>query len=579
METRRETTAISLVIFFAFLLMGGVITTAQAQQIQVTAADPPSTAQGTLNLNVKVTGKGFKNGAQAKWFVTGTTNPGGVIVNATAFVNSGELTANITVDDTATIANFDIAVTNPDGRGGKGTELFKVTEKGGNASCPPIQPAPTSDTKCYAVSAGCLDTMFGTSGFVTTDPDGPTYSDIPADTVVQSDGKIIVTGQTTNQVNGTGTDFIVLRYNPDGTLDIAFGDPDPLNPSLRRGYVVTPFTTGVDLANTVVLQPDGKIVVGGWSSPGDMAVARYNTDGTLDATFGSAGKVVISFGSAASIRQIVIQSDHKLILAGQGGAPSFFAVVRLNPNGTLDSSFGTGGKVVVNPSSVKRGHGEAWTLGIQRIPAVTGEERIVVGGWSTTGPGAAVEWTMMRFKANGATDTSFGLSGRVTTSFFGFGDQLRRLAIDSANRIVAAGFTNTATNCGNYVIDFAIVRYTQDGSLDVNFSGGKQTVDIYGGNDNLYGLAIQPDGKLLIAGSAYSSDQTVKDFALVRFNDNGTRDFGFGLLGNGIVTTDFYGHQDYAYAVAVQPTDGKIVVTGSIYVNSTGDIGVARFWW
>ena len=134
MSARHQTTPIYWSIVFWILLLAGAAGSAQAQQIQVTAADPSSTAQGTINLNVKVTGKGFKNGAQAKWFVTGTTDPGGVTVNSTAFVNSGELTANITVADTAVIANFDIAVSNPDGRGGKGTELFAVTPKG-QTSC------------------------------------------------------------------------------------------------------------------------------------------------------------------------------------------------------------------------------------------------------------------------------------------------------------------------------------------------------------------------------------------------------------------------------------------------------------
>jgi len=98
-------------------------------QIQVTASDPMAAEQGTINLNVKVTGKGFKNGAKAKWFVTGSTDTGGVTVNSTTFVSSTEVTANITVDDAAAVSNFDIQVTNADGRGGKGTELFKVTAK------------------------------------------------------------------------------------------------------------------------------------------------------------------------------------------------------------------------------------------------------------------------------------------------------------------------------------------------------------------------------------------------------------------------------------------------------------------
>src|SRR5262249_43282287 len=145
-------------------------------QVQVTAADPASTTQGTLNLNVKVTGKGFKNGAQAKWFVTGTTNPGGVTVNATAFVSASELTANITVDDAAAIANFDIAVTNPDGRGGKGTELFAVTSNGGgnNSTC-----TPQITTAC-PTGSGCLDPGFNGTGQVLTNTDGsvPSGSDL-----------------------------------------------------------------------------------------------------------------------------------------------------------------------------------------------------------------------------------------------------------------------------------------------------------------------------------------------------------------------------------------------------------------
>jgi hypothetical protein len=121
-----------LVFSLGFVLAIGLFTSIHAQQIQVTAADPAATQQGTLNLNVKVTGKGFRNGAKAKWFISGTTDPGGVTVNSTTFVGSTELTANITVSDTAFIGNFDIQVANTDGRGGKGTELFAVTSR---ASC------------------------------------------------------------------------------------------------------------------------------------------------------------------------------------------------------------------------------------------------------------------------------------------------------------------------------------------------------------------------------------------------------------------------------------------------------------
>ena len=129
--SRMALAAIFLFISLGFLfgIHNSRVAQAQGGQVAVTAADPMSATQGTVNLNVKVTGKGFKNGAKAKWLVTGTTDPGGVTVNSTTFVSGSELTANITVDDAATVANFDIAVTNADGRGGKGTELFVVTQK------------------------------------------------------------------------------------------------------------------------------------------------------------------------------------------------------------------------------------------------------------------------------------------------------------------------------------------------------------------------------------------------------------------------------------------------------------------
>jgi len=134
MDPQRRYLFAPVFLCLVFVLLHGLTALAQGQQVQVTAADPPAAAQGTTNLNVKVTGKGFKNGAKAKWYVSGTTDSGGVTVNTTTFVSGTEVTANITVSDTAVIANFDIQVLNSDGRGGKGTELFAVTAKS-QSSC------------------------------------------------------------------------------------------------------------------------------------------------------------------------------------------------------------------------------------------------------------------------------------------------------------------------------------------------------------------------------------------------------------------------------------------------------------
>ena len=133
----------------------------QAQQIQVTAADPPAAEQGTVNLNVSIKGKGFKKGATASFVLTGTDDPDGIAVNSTTFVSAGELIANINVAETATITKFDIKVRNSDGRIGKGTELFSVIQKSGNNS------------SAIPVSNTIADTTAGQPHSIQSDQQGP----------------------------------------------------------------------------------------------------------------------------------------------------------------------------------------------------------------------------------------------------------------------------------------------------------------------------------------------------------------------------------------------------------------------
>jgi uncharacterized delta-60 repeat protein len=541
-------------------------------QIQVTAANPASGAQGTLNLNVKVTGKGFKNGAKAKWLVSGSSDTGGVTVNSTTFVSSTEVTANITVAETATIANFDIQVTNSDGRGGKGTELFAVTPKGGgNALCPPMQPAPASDSRCYGNFPGCLDSTFGGTGFVIKEMGQPNQVSWVRSLAIQPDGKIVAAVQVPD-VNGL-SDFGVFRFNDDGALDTSFGDPDPANAPLRLGYVVTAVTPDPDIPNSIAIQADGKIVVSG----GLDDVVRYNTNGTLDTAFGIGG---IAHLTGVSLSDMAIQSDGKIVLAGLSG--DRWSIVRLNTNGSLDVAFGSAGYAEANPSGTKRGSSGVRGLAIQRIPAVTGEERIVVVGSSRPTSNGPFEWTLMRFRSTGAADTTFGTSGIVKTPFAGFGSGAGRVRIDSSNRIVVAG-TATPYNpsCGGYVGDFAVARYNENGTLDGSFGGGTQFIDIYGGGDgNAWGLNIQPDGKILISGDATSSDNTVGHFALVRLNPDGSRDTAFGILGNGVTTLSPYGYRSRAWGGVVLQPDGKIVLGGSTLLapGAEGDMIVARYW-
>ena len=551
----------------------------QGPQVQVTAADPALAEQGTINLNVKVTGKGFKNGAKAKWFVTGTTDTGGVTVNSTTFVSSSEVTANITVSDTAVIANFDIQVLNSDGRGGKGTELFRVTAKGGgNSSCPPMQPSPTSDTKCYGALPGCLDATFAGVGYTNlVVGTGATAAQAGA-VLVQGDGKIVI-GARPYFPATTSTDFAVIRLNLDGSLDTSFGDVDPFNAGLRRGYTITSLSTGSDYLEALAVQPDGKIIVNGTRGvdtgtrrgESHIVVVRYTSNGVLDTTFGSSGIVDVGAGSARSA--VALQEDGKIVVVDGS------RVSRFNTNGTFDFTFGSSGQITVNASGSNGGFTSfGWDIVMQRVPAITGEERILLTGYS--GSGGPSVWTLMRLRSNGAADTSFGSNGIAKTTFSGLGDRALDVAIDSSNRIVAAGLISLNGPCGTYVADYAVVRYSEAGALDASFGGGKQIIDVYGGRDWETSVAIQTDGRIVIAGSSYSSDGKAGHIALVRLNGDGTRDSTFGLLGNGVVTLDAYGFDTHAYAnVALNPSDGKIVIAGVTNPVAAGplEILVARY--
>jgi len=230
----RLTRSTTLVALFLLVCLGllltslnGRVSNAQGGQVQVNAADPAATAQGTVNLNVKVTGKGFKNGAKAKWFVTGTTDTGGVTVNSTTFVSSTELTANVTVADTAAIANFDIQVLNSDGRGGKGTELFAVTAKGqGQTTC-------GSDVTNLSVSVYKYTDATNTTTYNLlpdkTNPDGGPVPYVSGKVKGQSiDGKF--------QVNNCTYDFTLNLNFSNRFMTYKFPDGSPLGTSVNFGF-------------------------------------------------------------------------------------------------------------------------------------------------------------------------------------------------------------------------------------------------------------------------------------------------------------------------------------------------------
>ncbi|MEH2074483.1 MAG: putative Ig domain-containing protein [Nostoc sp.] len=315
------------------------------------------------------------------------------------------------------------------------------------------------------------------------------------------------------------------------------------------GKVITDIGSGTsDTARSVVVQPDGKILVAGVSS-NNFALVRYNSNGSLDTSFDSDGKATTDIGSGTTDtgRSIALQADGKILVAGVSN--NNFALVRYNSNGSLDTNFNTTGKVTTDIGSST--NDSAYSVAIQ------GDGKILVAG------GSFNNFALVRYDSNGDLDTSFGNSGKVTTDIgLKTSDTAYSVSVQADGKILVAG---SSTN------NFALVRYNSNGSLDTSFNTtGKVTTD-FGGTDIAYSIAVQADGKIILAGKGGN------DFALARYNSNGSLDTSFGNSGK-VITDIGSKTTDTAYSVSVQ-ADGKILVAGSsannfalVRYNSNGSL-------
>ena len=364
------------------------------------------------------------------------------------------------------------------------------------------------------------------------------------------------------------TDFALVRFHANGTLDRTFGDNGMVQTNFGPGNGIgSSGQTSSDDATAVALQADGKIVVAGYSNlrnseflDFDFAMARYHPNGKLDRTFGGDGKVTTDFrnGSDDRASAMALQEDGKIVLAGFSVNASDirdFAMARYHPNGTLDKTFGGDGRVI---TVFGDGFGQA------RAIAVQADRKIVAAG-STSATLHGVDFALARYHPNGTLDRTFGDDGRVITDFLnGAADEADDMALQPDGKIVVVGYWAPSSS----IFDFAVARYNTDGTLDRTFSrDGKIITDFTTDTpDRAFGVAIQPDGKVVVAGDSDNDglrNQTF-DFAMVRYSANGTPDRAFG--NNGKVRTDFFlppfnsSQSDQATAVAMQ-TDGKIVVS------------------
>jgi uncharacterized delta-60 repeat protein len=337
-----------------------------------------------------------------------------------------------------------------------------------------------------------------------------------------------------------------------GDLDPTFGD---------GGATVTPFDDHYGVATAVAMQADGRIVVVGpmhvnAGIASDFGVARYTSAGLLDPSFSGDGRRLIDFaGRYDRAEAVAMQPSGSILVAGSSLDAA--VVTRLLPNGSVDRSFANGGHRLI-PSMFT-----ASAVALQR------NGKIVVAG--TDGPDFAVA----RLRANGHLDPRFGVGGIARTDFTGYGDAAKGLVIDTRGRIVAGGW---ALVDDQNLTDFALARYRRDGSLDPTFGlGGLVTTDFASWEDGITGIALTPSGSIVAAGQASdfpgTADQS-SDVGLARYLPDGSLDTSFGS--GGIITTDFGSFFDQAHGVALQP-DGKIVVASHRYRDGDRTAAVARY--
>jgi uncharacterized delta-60 repeat protein len=344
-----------------------------------------------------------------------------------------------------------------------------------------------------------------------------------------------------------------------------YGPPGSVDTSFAGGKVVMSIGASDDYAYGLAVQPDGKILVAGRVSDGlgDFALVRLERDGTPDTTFGTGGKVTTSIGAGSeTAHAIAVQPDGKIVLAGTSASPTTgqdFALVRYLSDGKLDESFGDKGKVTTSFTE---------DTDIAHAILIEPDGRIIVGGEANNGSSSSgIDFALARYEANGKLDETFGQHGKVTTSISSNGghDAAYALAIqvvDGERCIVAAGGEG----------DFALARYTAKGEVDGRFGQQGKVSGVWGTPMGAArALGVAPDGKLVVAG------HSMHDFAVVKLSAGGELDQDFGDKGK-VLTKVSTTNDDEAQSLAIE-ADGKLVVGGWVYEeNSTsGNFALVRY--
>jgi uncharacterized delta-60 repeat protein len=412
------------------------------------------------------------------------------------------------------------------------------------------------------LSAGVLDPTFGGNGMVTTNFSPPDSFDQAWDVAAYpgasagADGKIVAVGTSVTGVLRKGTpdfDFALARYNPDGTLDASFG---------QAGKVTTAMGSATDYALSVELVGN-KILVGGYAEGYGFALARYNDNGSLDTTFGNQGKVLTKIPGGIGLT-MKVDATGNIVLAGVDGKGAL-ALLRYTANGALDTTFGKGGiTITALPESVSEMFG---ALDLAITPASAGPANagtiVVVGQGRNTS-----SLFVARFSTAGRLDTSFNSTG-VLVLPGPVGPP--SVAIQNDGRIVVSYDSNA---------DLQLLRLNMDGTFDTSFDGDGKVSTVRSATQWANSIALQPDGKIVVAGIEFDPTATVAHFLVARYLGTGQLDTTFGSGGIG-VSLDGASRNTRSGEIAVQG-NGKIALAGRTENGTSNsghvpDFAVARF--
>ncbi|WP_367154481.1 hypothetical protein [Methylomonas sp. HYX-M1] len=402
----------------------------------------------------------------------------------------------------------------------------------------------------WASAPGTLDSSFGDKGKLTTAV-GKDYA-IANAVLQQENDKLLVAGVSRDE---SGDDLMLVRVNNDGSLDTTFN---------KTGKLALDIGPGDDIGNALWVQNDKRVVVAGSSFQGsndDFVLVRLTPAGAADNSFSGDGVVITPIGSANDGAYALLQQKNGLLVAGgyteTASAGYDFALVRYTAAGELDKSFDSDGIV----SSDFAGKDDvAYALVGQA------DGKLVAAGYSNNG--SRDSFALARYNSNGSLDATFGTAGKVVTTFRGNGDRAYALIRQTDGKWVAVGSSGNGNDD-----DVALARYGGNGQPDTSFgNGGKVVTAVGSGNEAAYAVIQQFDGKLLVAGYTEKGNGNV-DFLLVRYNANGSLDSSFGSGGK--LTTSFGAGQDKALA-AIAQSNGSLVLAG-FAESGTKKVAMARY--